>query len=366
VSPDGTTVFVTGTSGVTTGGDPAAPDYATVAYERTTGAQVWVERYDGPSNGADFANSIGVSPDGTTVFVTGPSIGPLPYEVADFATVAYDASTGHELWMRRWDGPAGAADGARALAVSPDSVKLFVTGSSSRRSGVTDYATVAYATDTGAKLWVRRYGGPGNSSFDYPKAIAVSPDGRTVFVTGYSGIPTSDRDYATVAYRASSGSTQWIRRYDGPSHRDDYGSAIAVSPHGARVFVTGNSRGRDGSVDYATVGYETSTGSEIWVRPYDGPGGHRDLAYSAAVSPVGGTMFITGESQGISTYDFATIAYVPRTGAVVWIARYDRPAQGDDFGRAVAASPDGMEVFVTGASRSGSDDFDFATVSYEA
>ena len=57
VSPDGKAVFVTGYSGSqTTGGY----DYATVAYNPATGAQLWVKRYNGPA-GDDFAHSMTVS-----------------------------------------------------------------------------------------------------------------------------------------------------------------------------------------------------------------------------------------------------------------------------------------------------------------
>ena len=46
-----------------------------MAYDAATGAKVWVSRYDGPAHGDDFATALGVSPDGSTVFVTGYSGG---------------------------------------------------------------------------------------------------------------------------------------------------------------------------------------------------------------------------------------------------------------------------------------------------
>jgi hypothetical protein len=85
VSPDGAVVFVTGQSGTST-----IFDYATVAYDAATGARLWVRRYKGQGDGEDAATSLGVSPDGTQVFVTGHSNGGTTNY--DYATIAYRAS----------------------------------------------------------------------------------------------------------------------------------------------------------------------------------------------------------------------------------------------------------------------------------
>ena len=63
-----------------------------------------------------------------------------------------------------------------------------------------DITTIAYHTATGARLWLKRYGGPG-SGFDGARAIAVSPGGGRVFVTGSSVGPGGSQDFATIAYR---------------------------------------------------------------------------------------------------------------------------------------------------------------------
>ena len=73
----------------------------------------------------------------------------------------------------------------------------------------------AAAASGGARLWVKRYNGPGNGD-DAACCVTPSPDGSTVFVTGYSLGSTGSKDYTTVANDASTGATLWVDRYNGP------------------------------------------------------------------------------------------------------------------------------------------------------
>ena len=62
--------------------------------------------------------------------------------------------------------------------------------------------------------------------------MAVSPGGTRVFVTGTSQGATSHYDYATVAYSTATGTRLWARRYNGPGNGDDHAWSVAVSPGG--------------------------------------------------------------------------------------------------------------------------------------
>jgi WD40 repeat protein len=413
VSPDGTAVFVTGSSPGTT----SAEDYATVGYNAATGAQLWVSRYNGPANSEDEASSVAVSPDGKTVFVTGYSDGTTAGEV-DYATVAYNATTGAQLWVQRYVSPA-LQGFATAVAASPDGTAVFVTGySGSQTTGGYDYATVAYNPATGAQLWVKRYNGPAgddfahavtvsgstvyvtgssigtNNGYDYAtvaynaatgaqlwvkryngapngnrgaNAVTASPDGKTVFVTGssYAG-STTDYDYATVAYSATTGAQLWVKRYTGPGSGDDQAYSVAASPDGTAVFVTGYRSGTTpGQVSYATVAYNAATGAQLWAKQYNGPatGGIGTQAYSVAVSPSGSTVYVTGESGNDATY--ATVAYSATTGTQQWLKRYTGNGPSGSAAQAVAVSPTTGTVFVTGYSSGSGSGNDYATVAYQ-
>jgi hypothetical protein len=137
---------------------------------------------------------------GNTVFVTGRSVGVS--SSYDVATIAYDASTGQRLWGDRYDGPDGASDFARALAVSPDGATVFVAGGDTA-GGWSDFLTIAYAADSGQDLWDAHYDGPAGL-IDYALDVAVDPLGTRVFVTGntWTGATSMTANVATIAYAA--------------------------------------------------------------------------------------------------------------------------------------------------------------------
>jgi outer membrane protein assembly factor BamB len=366
VSPGGRKVFVTGRMGR----GPAINaylDYATVAYDAATGHRLWVSRYQG-FRLDNVPSAVVVSPDGTTVFVTGSSqnSGELG-NGNDYATVAYSAATGAQLWVSRYNGPANGDDFAEAIAVSPGGATVFVTGTASGGG----YTTIAYDARTGQEVWVREYMGTANKVSE-ASALAVSPDGRTVYVTGTSYEVNSGPDYATVAYDARTGERRWISIYNGGINFSNYATSLRVSPDGSTVFVTGESGIDPYGFDYATVAYDAATGAQRWVSRYNGPGNGIDVARSVAVSPDGGTVYVTGRSDGGPRQpDYATIAYNARTGAQQWVRRYNGHGSCRTIATSVAVGAGGREIFVTGASTPitsvpNSCDAGIATIAYSA
>ena len=136
-----------------------------------------------------------MSTDGSKVFVTGRSTG-SPGDL-DFATVAYNATTGAAIWTKRYNGPGFGNDGAYALAVSGDMSQVIVAGFTG-----SEYATLTYNAATGAWLWTKLYSGAANS-IGFATAVAVNGDASKVFVTGSNSGSTSGYDYTTLAYSAA-------------------------------------------------------------------------------------------------------------------------------------------------------------------
>jgi hypothetical protein len=328
----------------------------------------WVTRYDGGSSSTDRAVGAVTSRDGTQLYVTGvstSSAGGL-----DFATAAYNADTGAQIWATRYDSlnhgndaPYGFGTG-KVIAITPDSSMIFVTGRTANTNGKDEFLTIAYHAADGSQAWAAHYVTPDESQ---ATSLALSADGKRLYVTGYSSLgpapppapQVSNFDFGTIAYDAATGDQLWVARYDGPATFWDipYGIGVAnvPQPDGSRreqVFVTGRSNGAssdNSAADFATVAYDGLTGDQLWVARYDGPGHDRDLAYALGVSRDGASVFITGESAGVGTLsDYATICYDAVTGAQRWVMRYDN--SDIDLPLGLAVSPTADRVAVTGFS----------------
>jgi PQQ-like domain len=353
VSPDGERIYVTGVGQELDTSD----DYVTTAYDAATGDRLWVSRYDDPDSGPDLVRALAVSPDGSRIYVTGESYqGADPPLTFDYATVAYDAFTGSELWVSRYNGRHD-NDHAYGVAVSPDGSRVFVTGESLDHS-LNDLTTIAYDAASGLQLWVDRYDGPGDGQ-DTGNDIVVSLDGSLVYVTGDSrGFATSD-DAIVVAYNSATGARRWIGRYDSGYQGDDGGSAITLSPDGTRLFVAGHAGGANLLADCLTLAYDAGTGTELWSATSDGPVSGFDALADVATS--GDQVFVSGGISSESSSDMVTFAYDASTGTQLWIVTYNGPGNSFDGGTAVEVSPDGRRVFVAGYASSIGESWNYVT-----
>jgi outer membrane protein assembly factor BamB len=317
VAADGSTVYVTGR------GELDTPDFATVAFDAATGAELWSQPFDGGRR--DHAAAAVESPDGTALYVTGPSV----HNSLNFLTIAYNAETGDPMWVSEYDSPSHRPDVPASIAVAPDGSTVFVSGSSGQQSKTPDYRTVAISTSDGSVLWSRRYG----KREDYDKAIdvLVSPDGSALFVTGTTWV--DDRpEGTTIAYDAAIGDVLWTRTLG----RMVGGREMASSPDGTVVYAVGPIEDSRGFVDYLTFALSSTTGDLEWKRRYAPTGGWQE-PHALAVA-ANGTVYVTGNEQNLT----ATLAYSP-TGQLLWATKSGRGG----FGHAdVVASPDASTVYV--------------------
>lgn len=358
------------------------------AYDRADGHLVWSARY------ADRAyvnvTSAAVSPDGSAVFITGGAYNGYPVGGATdsrLLTAAFRTSDGSLLWAAHWDGRPDGTDNGKAIAVAPDGSEVYVSGVTTSPLGDLDYVTAAYGAADGRALWSSVYAGPKEKGSDAVFGLAVNPVRDLLYVTGWSdGVVEYDADYATVAYSLghaagggdgkdkgsckppsgkgsgqdkdkdcsapvegpAAGQQMWVARYDGVGqHKSDRANAVAVSPDGAQVYVTGDSYSGPGgnAYGYATVAYDAGTGVQRWQSRFDGGRGGfnsaNQIVATATRVVVGGQASAPDATNG---NDATSVGYDAATGRQVWTASI-APVRSDDFFRDLVLSPDGATVY---------------------
>jgi len=346
VSPDGSTLFVTGWTECQRCSDPSLEVYSTLAYDASSGARLWVSRYAAEGS----ARSIAVSPDGSQVFVNGQT-----HSDQGSATLAYDASTGEQLWVI--EGPYRPLFGGGGLSVSPDSSTVFVAETArvpvgeSCRGDSGGYRTAAYSASDGSLQWSSTFQVASDYLCGTATSLGMSPDGSRVFVTGYGGTRASSGIFGsgTVAYDALTGTQLWTRHDDNIRTLDgDVEISLGVSPGGSKVFVLGSDCAQYPTCLLATMAYDASTGGRLWGSRYDGGG--RYSAHDLAVSPDGSAVFVTGQETmpcfapcTTAQVNAPLVAYDDETGDVRWATTYP-----DNSAWALAVSPDGSSVYLAG------------------
>jgi PQQ-like domain len=323
---------------------------ATVAYDTTTGAQMWAARYDGSAHDLDNGDAIAVSPDGRFVYVGGltTSLG----QAWDYLTIAYDARSGARAWLTTADDSLHRFDLLYALRVSPDGSRVFVTGVFGESTSPA--TTIAYDAATGHESWRSEYSDAnGTQGYD----IAVNPDGQAVTMSGSVG--SAPEDAIVVQYDAATGAQRWVARYDGPGHGADAVTHVAMSPDGSVIYGSG---WVGAGANAVTLALQSSSGKLLWASIYDGPAHLQDQAIGLVVVSDGSKVATVDFSETPTGADIATVVDTASDGSRVWVATYDDGS--NDYAAGVAAAPDGSALFVTGSSQGGPGGWDYVTIAY--
>lgn len=366
-------VYVTGYST----GAPFGMDYLTIKYD-PSGNQVWTARYDGEYNDDDRPDALDIDAAGN-VYVTGRSWSEATYY--DYVTIKYNA-LGEQQWVARYDelrydyphdlavdvsgnvyvtGSSGtikySPDGkVEWIAIYTDSTgyitggtalvldnagSIYIAGTIYNHISSHNFVTLKY-DQTGRQKWAAVYNGPGNGS-DFAMDIAVDKSGN-IYVTGDSKGVDGNIDYATIKY-GPDGIQRWIRRYDGSGNGGDYPSALALDDSG-NVYITGTSYNKATGNDFATIKYNP-LGDQKWIALHNSGKNYPDYAQDIAVDH-NGNIYVAGQCF-LNDYNYATIKYNPN-GEKIWIAYYDGPERDDQDQALGIALDDQGNIYVTGSS----------------
>ncbi|HYI46607.1 MAG TPA: PQQ-binding-like beta-propeller repeat protein [Actinomycetota bacterium] len=227
---------------------------------------------------------------------------------------AADDSRG-ETWTERWDSgldEAGLgvypAEDVRDSAISPDGRYIYVTGVLSKGNrGQADAFTLAYEAATGKPIWQHLYGGTIPDSGNGAYAIAISPDGERLFVTGFAdGSFPGDPGLGVISYDAKDGDVLWAESVAGTY---SVGSDVVVADDGDEVYVTGAHYPDGGGLpDVVLAGFDTKDGENLWHETYDGNDGF-DRGWQIQINK--GRLFVLAQVQRgpRGTNDVHVLAY---------------------------------------------------------
>jgi len=316
VSADGMRLFVAGYLGT-------QQSFETVAYSAATGAQLWAKAYQAAGSSYSYPAAITVSPDGARVYVTGDTMSALGQGAATFA---YDAGTGKQLWVSRYNTKGAAVSG---LTVSLDGTTVYVTGAGRVSGRQSHPAVIAYAAATGRQRWLRYYTKvPADGG-------SVSPDGKTVYVTGSGG-----SSVLTVAYQAT-GTVKWATRYNNP-YGGAGGGEVVLGPGGSNLYIVGAASNKSGHFDTATFAYRTATGKCLWLDRYNSRGGGGQIA----MTPDGRKVILVATRNNGRAGGYAIASYSASTGATRWTRQAPVAADELSVPAGLVIDPHGDTVFV--------------------
>jgi hypothetical protein len=207
-------------------GGPAMWDAVIVARRAKDGAPPWDEQFD---HALSLAMFVDVTVARGAVVAAGWVTNALGDH--DFLLRAYaDADSEDELWTFYGD-----LDGEedQAAAVTSKGSRVYAAGYVTDAQGNTDIYVAAFHATTGADLWARRFDLAGEDD----RAYSVAVVGNIVLVGG-AGVRAQQTtgDLVLLAYDAKTGDLLWHVAYD-RAGLDDYASAVAGK--GWRAFVAG-------------------------------------------------------------------------------------------------------------------------------
>lgn len=243
------------------------------------------------------------------------------------------------LQERTWGGPQ--FDEGSGVATAPDN-SVYVTGTTLSFGGGDRDAFLLKYDATGALVWQRTFGtAPGEPSFladDFGRAVAVSPDGLAIYISGRFG-----NGSVFVARFDPAGTLVWQRTWG-----ENGSIANGVAATNTDVYVTGGTNSLQRQSDAILLKF-SADGTLQWNIAWGGEG--FDNAHDVAVGTDG--VYFAGETNSFNAND-AFVAKVDTNGTVSWArdwAALDRdgfPGLTSAFG--VGTTADGGVVITGNAS----------------
>ena len=339
-----------------------APNYAAGAQASVT-TEAWNKKFSSSGSNSDEARSVAIASDGS-VYVVGYGTNLVGSSSGDWWIKKFDSAGAEDTvdWDKMIDGADG-DDQAWSVALDPSDGSVYVVGYGTNLVG-----------SSGQDWWIKKFDSAGvedttnwnNKTFDgsgsddAARSVALDPSDGSVYVVGSgSNLETgsSGRDWWIKKFDSAGveDTTNWNNKtFDDGGLNDDEAFSVAIASDGS-VYVVGfgGSGGDDLWIKkFNSAGVEDTTNS--WNQTFDGGSSSTDQAYSVAVDPSDGSVYMVG---------WGTNLVVPGTsGGDLWIKKFSSTgvedtafwnkmfdgAGGDDQAWSVTIDPSDSSVYVVG------------------
>jgi DNA-binding beta-propeller fold protein YncE len=241
VSPDGSAVYVTGSSFIN-------PNVAVLLkFNPADGSLVWDRSWGGNAN----PEGVAVDDDGS-IYVAGSVRGAVNQQIF----ITKFAADGSVLWHRVWNTPESRGETQGSDVAIDEAGNVYVSGVTARPDPdlpgeILGFDIALLKLDAAGNLIWQRTVGAGEQ-LDSRGGLAIGPDG-TVYVAGArADARTSDFDAAVLKFGAD-GSLLWARTWGGRAH-DEAGGIIVGGDGTAYVAGSTSSFGNADDAYFLAIG----------------------------------------------------------------------------------------------------------------
>lgn len=244
-----------------------------VAKLAADGTTQWEQTVDGPAGENDGGRGVAVDGSGN-IWVTG-FVRVAPGD-DDIWVGTYDAG-GNQTFAQVVAGPADLEDHGQDVDVDADG-NAFVTGYVSDVDFVGDVWLRKYASD-GSETWTVTFDSQSHG-IDQGYGVAVAPDG-SVGVAGTTALTAINENVWLGHYASEDGALLWQKDFGGPAIKNDHGLGVDADSTGAFV-VCGFKENSDTDSDIWVRKWDLG-GNVVWTQNFAGAGIDRDTAFGVAV-----------------------------------------------------------------------------------
>lgn len=263
-------------------------DYCTAKYD-PEGTLLWATLYDGPATYVAISDSMtGMVVDANgDVFVTGDS--PGSGNISDYATVKYNGQTGAEIWVQRYEGN-GQTDVPETIQLAADG-DVIVGGKST--NGQSQVAIIRYDGATGAQEWVSE--GTFRGSFGLRHCMRVGPNGNIALTTSFDpdfDDSNQNNNLRTVLFDGATGAKLWATDYGTNVHYDMQAPRTVTMDSQGNVIVIAREYMLGVDQHFLMQIYDGATGALAWSQNHfpELPGAIAEARY-VGFDPFGSLLF---------------------------------------------------------------------------